>query len=77
MQQFLNDPESIRLNLGVHHLALTIAKTTLDENRFKNAKKTTDHTPPSFQVCDRVYFKSKQPGKEDLKWRARYRIVCI
>ena len=39
-------------------LALTIAKKTLDENRFKNTQKTKDHTPPSFQVSDRVYFKN-------------------
>ena len=42
----------------MHHLALTITKKTLDENRFKNAQKTTDHIPPSFQVSDRVYFKT-------------------
>ena len=24
-----------------------------------------------------VFFKNKQPGKRDLKWRAGYRIVCI
>ena len=39
--------------------------------------KTTDHTSSSFQVGDRVYFKNKQPGKWDLKWRARYSIVCM
>ena len=33
--------------------------------------------PPSFQLGDRVYFKNKQPGKWDLKWRPRYSIVCI
>ena len=32
---------------------------------------------PAFQVGDRVYFKNKQPGKWDLKWRPGYRIVCI
>ena len=26
---------------------------------------------------DRVYFKNKQPGKWDLKWRPGYRIVHI
>ena len=31
----------------------------------------------AFQVGDHVYFKNKQPGKWDLKWRPRYRIVCI
>ena len=33
--------------------------------------------PPSFKLGDRVYFKNKQPGKWDLKWRPRYRIVHI
>ena len=65
------------LNLETHRLALTIAKKTLDENRFKMAQKTMDHTPPSFKFGDRVYFKKKQPGKWDLKWRPRYRIVHI
>ena len=32
---------------------------------------------PAFQVGDCVYFKNKQPGKWDLKWRPRYRIVHI
>ena len=50
---------------------------TLDENCFRNAKKTTDRKPPSFQLGDRVYFKNKQPGKWDLKWRPQYRIVNI
>ena len=36
-----------------------------------------DCTPPDFQGGDRVYFKNKQPGKWDLKWRARYRIGHI
>ena len=33
--------------------------------------------PPSFKIGNRVYFKNKQPGKWDLKWRPGYRIVCI
>ena len=32
---------------------------------------------PAFQVGDHVYFKNKQPGKWDLKWRPGYRIVRI
>ena len=32
---------------------------------------------PSFKVGDCVYFKNKQPGKWDLKWRPGYRIVHI
>ena len=68
MQQFLGDPESRRLDLETHRLALAIAKKTLDENHFKNAQKTTDRKP-SFQLGERVYFKNKQPGKWDLKWQ--------
>ena len=44
---------------------------------FKTAQKTMDQTPPSFKIGDRVYFKNKQAGKWDLKWRPGYRIVCI
>ena len=40
-------------------------------------QKTTDCSTPNFQVGDRAYFKKKQAGKWDLKWRARYRIVHI
>ena len=50
---------------------------TLDENHFKTAHKTSDRTPPSFKLADRVYLKNKQPGKWDLKWRPGYRIVQI
>ena len=32
---------------------------------------------PAFQIGDHVYFKNKQLGKWDLKWRPGYRIVCI
>ena len=39
--------------------------------------KTTDREPPSFKIGDKVYFKNKQSGKWDLKWRPGYRIVCI
>ena len=41
----------------------------LDENCFKIAQKTMTSTPPSFKIGGRVYFKSKQLGKWDLKWR--------
>ena len=40
MQCFLGDPDSGRLNLETHRLALAIAKKTLDENRFKTTQKT-------------------------------------
>ena len=59
MQCFLGDPESGRLNLETHQLALAITKKSLDGNHFKNAQKTMDRKPPSFQLGDRVYFKKK------------------
>ena len=65
------------LNLEALRLALAIAKKTLDENCFKAAHKTMDRTSPTFKIGDRVYFKNKQPGKWDLKWRPGYRIVQI
>ena len=77
MQCFLGDPDSSMLNLEAHRLALAIAKKTLDENRFKTAQMTMTQRNPAFQVGDLVYFKKKQPGKWDLKWRPRYRIVHI
>ena len=75
MQQFLGDPDSGMLNLEAHTLTLAIAKKTLDDNHFKAAHKTMDRTPLTFKIGDRVYFKNKQPGKQDLKWRPGYRIV--
>ena len=59
MQQFLGDPESGLLNMEAHHLAIAIAKKTLDENCFSTTQKTTDREPPSFKLGDRVYFKNK------------------
>ena len=77
MQHFLGDPDSHMLNLETHRLALAIVKKTLDQNRFKTAQKTMARDKPAFQVGDHVYFKNKQPGKWDLKWRPGYRIACI
>ena len=77
MQCFLGDPDSGMLNLETHRLALAITKKTLDENRFTATQKTMARDKPAFQIGDCVYFKNKQPGKWDLKWRPRYRIVCI
>ena len=42
MQHFLGDPDSGCLNLEIHHFPLAITKKMLDENRFRNAQKTTD-----------------------------------
>ena len=77
MQCFLGDPDSGKLHLETHRLALAITKKTLDENRFTATQKTVSRDNPAFQVGDHVYFKNKQPGKWDLKWRPRYRIVHI
>ena len=77
MQHFLGDPDSGKLNLETHRLALAIAKKTLDENRFTATQNTLARDKPAFQIGDRMYFKNKQPGKWDLKWRPGYRIVCI
>ena len=77
MQHFLGDPDSSMLNLETHRLVLAIAKKTLDENRFKAAQKTMERKPPYFKIGESIFFKNKQPGKWDLKWRPRYRIVYI
>ena len=77
MHHFLGDPDLGRLHLETPSLALAIAKKTLDENRFTATQKTISRDNPAFQVGDCVYFKNKQPGKWDLKWRPRYQIVCI
>ena len=66
-QWFLGDPDSGKLNLETHRLALAIAKKTLDENRFTATQKTLARDHPAFQIGDCVYFKNKQPGKWDLK----------
>ena len=77
MQCFLGDPDLGKLHLETHRLALAIAKKTLDENRFTATQKTLARYNPAFQVGDHVYFKNKQPGKWDLKWRPKYQIVRI
>ena len=65
------------INLEAHKITVAIAKNTLDENCFKTAQMTMDRQPPSFKIGDRAYFKNKQPGKWDLKWRLGYRIIQI
>ena len=77
MQCFLGDPDSGKLHLETHRLALAIAKKTIDENRFTATQKTLARDNPAIQVRDHVYFKNKQPGKWDLKLRTSYLIVCI
>ena len=48
MQHFLGDPDSGKLHLEMHRLALAIAKKTLDENRFTATPKDTSKRQPSF-----------------------------
>ena len=77
MRCFLGDPDSGNIHLETHRLALAIAKKTLDENRFTASQNTVSRDNPTFTIGDHVYFKNKQPGKWDLKWRPGYWIVCI
>ena len=77
LQHSLGDPESGQINLENHCLALAIAKKTLGGICFRTAQKNTNRKPLTFQLGNRVYFQNKQPGKWDLKWRLRYRIVHI
>ena len=48
MQHFLGDPDSGKLHLEIHRLALAIAKKPLDENRFTATQKTLARDQPSF-----------------------------
>ena len=52
MQHFLGDPDSGKLHLETHRLALAIAKKTLDENRLTATQKTVSRDNPAFQVGD-------------------------
>ena len=54
-----------------------MAKKTLDENRFTVTQKTLARENPAFYIGNCVYFKNKQLGKWDLKWRPGHRIVHI
>ena len=47
------------------------------KNRFTATQKTLARDQPAFQIEDHLYFKNKQPGKWDLKWRPGYGIVHI
>ena len=77
MQCFLGDPDTGKLHLETHRLALAVAQKTLDENRFTATQKTLARYNPAFQAGDCAYFKNKQPEKWDLKWRPGYWIVII
>ena len=77
MQHFLGDPDSGKLHLETHRLALAIAKKTLGENRFTATQKTVSRDNPTFQIGDHVYLKNKQLGKWDLKWRPDTRLSIL
>ena len=67
MQHFLGDPDSGKLHLETHRLALAIAKKTLDENRFTATQKTVSRDNPAFQVGDHVYFQEQTTQKMGFK----------
>ena len=50
MQHFLGDPDSGKLHLETHRLALAIAKKTLDENRFTATQKLLKETTQPFKL---------------------------
>ena len=77
MQCFLGNPETNLLNLEALWLALAIMKKNTRWEPLQNPQKTMDREPPSFKIADKVYFRNKQPGKWDIKWRPGYRIVGI
>ena len=60
MQCFLGDPDSGKLHLETHRLAVAIAKKTLDKNRFMATQKTVSRDNPAFKIGDCVYFKNNQ-----------------
>ena len=55
MQRFLGDPDSRKLHLETHRMALAIAKKTLDENRFTASQNTVYRDNPTFNIGDHVY----------------------
>ena len=70
IQRFLGDPDSRLLNLEAHHLALTIAKKTLDENCFRTAQKTTNREAPSFKIGDKSLLQEQTARKMGLEMEA-------
>ena len=50
MQCFLGDPDSGKLHLETHRLALAIAKKTLDENRFTATQRLFPETTQPFKL---------------------------
>ena len=49
MKSFLGDPDSGKLHLETHRLALAITKKTLDENRFTASQNTVSRDNPNLQ----------------------------
>ena len=71
MQCFLGDPDSSKLHLETHRLALAIAKKTLDENRFTATQKTVSRDNPTFQIGDHAILQkqtTRQMGFEVETW---------
>ena len=58
----MGNPDLGMLNLEAHRLAVASTKKNLDENHFRTAQKTTHRQPTSFQIGDRVYFKTNSPA---------------
>ena len=77
LHQLLELMQCFLVALEAHWLAIPIAKKTLDENHFRTTLKTMGREPPSFKLGNRVYFKNKQPGKWDLRWKPRFKILHI
>ena len=77
MQHFLGDPDLGKLHLEMHRLTLAIAKKPFMKIDLQPPKRLFQGTTQPFKLEIVVYFKNKQPGKWDLKWRPGYRIVCI
>ena len=50
MQHILGDPDSGKLHLETHRLALAIAKKTLDENRFTATQRPLQETTQPFKL---------------------------
>ena len=69
MQCFLGDPDSGKLHLETHRLALTIAKKTMDENKNKQPGKWDLKWRPRYQIihieCNRhyIHIKNQATGK--------------
>ena len=66
MQCFLGDPDSGKLHLETHRLALAIAKKKLDENRFTATQKTVSRITQPFK--SEIVYISKTNNQENGIW---------